>query len=86
METEYDDAGSLTEEQEAILDTYYAQTLDAKIDALIAERDALWARYDALVATHGVWSREADTALIAASRAEDTVQTTAREFLRELES
>lgn len=58
---------------------------NTRIDALIMERDALWARYDALVATHGVWSREADTALIAASRAEDAVQTTAREFLRELE-
>lgn len=58
---------------------------NARIDALVTQRDALWARYDALVATHGVWSREADTALIAASRAEDAVQTTAREFLRELE-
>lgn len=56
-----------------------------RIDALITQRDALWARYDALVAAHGVWSAEADTALIAASRAEDTVQTTAREYLRELE-
>lgn len=85
METEYDDAGNLTDEQEAALDAYYAQALDAKIDALITERDALWARYDALVATHGVWSDEAGKALIAASRAEDTVQTTAREYLRELE-
>lgn len=48
METEYDDAGNLTDEQEAALDSYYAT---AKIDALIAERDALWARYDAAVAT-----------------------------------
>lgn len=56
-----------------------------RIDALITQRDALWARYDALVAAHGVWSREADTALIAASQAEDAVQTTAREYLRELE-
>ncbi len=37
METEYDDAGNLTDEQEAALDAYYAQALDAKIDALIME-------------------------------------------------
>lgn len=53
-ETEYDDAGNLTEEQEATLDAYYSQTLDAKIDALIAERDALWARYDALAREYRV--------------------------------
>lgn len=58
---------------------------NTRIDALITERDALWARYDALVAAHGVWSTQAEAALIAASRAEDAVQTTAREYLRELE-
>jgi len=57
-----------------------------RIDALITERDALWERYDGLVAAHGVWSNEAETALVAASRAEDAVQATAREWLRELES
>jgi len=85
METEYDDAGNLTDEQEAALDAYYAQALDAKIDALIAERDALWARYDALVATHGVWSDEAGEAVIAASRAEDAVDALAREYRVEME-
>lgn len=58
---------------------------NTRIDALITERDALWARYDALVATHGVWSREADTALIAASRAEDAVDALAREYHVEME-
>ena len=56
-----------------------------RIDPLIAERDALWSQYDAVVATHGVWSNEAGAALVRASTAEDAVQTTAREFLRELE-
>lgn len=57
-----------------------------RIDALIAERDALWARYDALVATHGVWSDEAGDAVIAASRAADAVDALKREYRAELES
>lgn len=58
---------------------------NTRIDALITERDALWARYDALVAAHGVWSDEAGDALIAASRVDYAVQTTEREYRVEME-
>jgi hypothetical protein len=53
---------------------------DARIDALITERDALWARYDELVAAHGVWSREADATLLAASRADDAADALSRDY------
>lgn len=56
-----------------------------KIDALITERDALWALFDAAAAAHGAWSREADKALIAASRAEDAVDAVEREYRVEME-
>lgn len=56
-----------------------------RIDALIAERDALWARYDALVAAHGVWSTQAEAALVHASNAADAVDALTREYRVEME-
>lgn len=56
-----------------------------RINALIARRDALWARYDALVATHGVWSDEAGDAVIAADNVAKRIDALARKYRAELE-
>ena len=57
---------------------------DARIDAAIAARDALWARYDDLVAAHGAGSREAGRALTHAAHAEDAADALSREYWREV--
>ena len=53
---------------------------DARIDAAIAARDALWSRYDGIVATHGIWSPDADVALTKAAHAEDAADALSREY------
>lgn len=58
---------------------------NARIDALTATATAAWARFVVQAVTHGVWSTQAETAFVAANKAEDAVETTAREYRMEME-